>query len=226
MIEPRIYTTLALFPTHKVLISSEEISVVNLFGKRTLKWNEIDRVSGEGNAIKLHNQKGDIVIAPSPYLPKYEEIIEWIGLKRPDLFSHQNHKILSKGFGRLRWYIFFAFTTIAFGVYVYLAYNFFLPLAVSVVIELVFAVISFSVPKFLIIQGDSVVLSYVSTKNILRASEIIAISLGFKESRNWKIYFIVLHLLSGNTIRIYHLDCMPVAYLVLKNWHKHYLPAH
>jgi hypothetical protein len=64
------------FSTSKVYVSNDEIASKNLFGTNTLKWNEIARVSGSGNTIKLHNADGDITVSPSARLAGYEEIVE------------------------------------------------------------------------------------------------------------------------------------------------------
>ncbi|HNE69317.1 MAG TPA: hypothetical protein PLE39_13115, partial [Anaerolineales bacterium] len=71
--------------TQKTILSDDEISSQSLFGMKTLRWSEITRVSGRGYVIKLHNFDGDVTVAPSPNLPRYEEVIEIIGNKRPDL---------------------------------------------------------------------------------------------------------------------------------------------
>src|SRR5687767_4963341 len=77
--------------TSRVILSDTGITSQNLFGAKTLSWSEIHSVSGMGNSIKLHNLAGDITVTPSRNLPGYEEIVEEIGLKRPDLFSPQEH---------------------------------------------------------------------------------------------------------------------------------------
>ncbi|HNB35376.1 MAG TPA: PH domain-containing protein, partial [Anaerolineales bacterium] len=39
----------------KVTLTEDEITAQNIFGSRTLRWTEIDRVSGRGYEIKLHD---------------------------------------------------------------------------------------------------------------------------------------------------------------------------
>ena len=73
--------------TQKTIISDDGISAQTILGEKSLRWGEISRVSGRGNGIKLRNFDGDVTVDPSPQLPGYEEVVEWIGIKRPDLFN-------------------------------------------------------------------------------------------------------------------------------------------
>jgi hypothetical protein len=72
-----------------------------LLGSKTLRWTEIARVSGRGYGIKLHNFDEDVTVAPMYRLPGYEEVIEWIGRKRPDLFGAQEFSEMKRGYLQL-----------------------------------------------------------------------------------------------------------------------------
>ena len=76
----------------KTIISENKISTQTLLGTETLRWSEIARISGSGDFIKLHNFKDDVTVTPSPQIPGYEEVVEWIGGKRPDLFNPQEYE--------------------------------------------------------------------------------------------------------------------------------------
>jgi hypothetical protein len=82
-----IFLTALYSMTQKTILSDDGISTHTIFGGKSLRWSEISRVSGRGHAIKLHNFDGDMMVVPSPQLPGYEEVVEWIGIKRPDLFN-------------------------------------------------------------------------------------------------------------------------------------------
>ena len=71
--------------TKKTILSDDEISTQTILGSKSLRWSEISRISGRGYTIKLHNFDGDVTVAPTPQLPGYEEIVDWIGIKRPEL---------------------------------------------------------------------------------------------------------------------------------------------
>ncbi|MBV5350438.1 hypothetical protein JZU71_04760, partial [bacterium] len=70
-------------------------------GGKSLRWSEISRVSGRGYGIKLHNFDGDVAVAPSPQLHGYEEVVEWIGIKRPDLFNPLEYSEMKRGVSTL-----------------------------------------------------------------------------------------------------------------------------
>jgi hypothetical protein len=206
----------------KTVISENEISSSTLFGTKTLRWSEITRVSGGGFAIKLHNFDGDVTVAPSPQLPGYEEVIEWIGVKRPDLFSPQEYSELPRNWGGLIPLVVVGFAIIGFGVYVYLDANeFIFPLIFAFIIGLTVLGMAFLAPQSVSIQGSSIVIGYLFTQKTLSADEIAAIALGYTQMRNGKNYHVQITKKYGGKLRISNIKPnLPVAYLVLKNWHK------
>ncbi|HNO31083.1 MAG TPA: PH domain-containing protein, partial [Anaerolineales bacterium] len=80
-----VFILLSVFfiASSKVTLSEDGIIIRNLLGEKSLRWNEVNRVSGSGSRIKLHNFDEDVTLTPNPQLPGYEEIVEWIGRKRP-----------------------------------------------------------------------------------------------------------------------------------------------
>jgi hypothetical protein len=207
--------------TSKTIISDDEISTQNLLGTKTLRWSEINQVSGRGYDIKLQDIDRAVTVAPNPQLPGYHEVIEWIGLKRPDLFNPQDYSELSKS-----WFstIFPAIVGLIFmgaGVFGYTLENkTFFPFLIFAVIGLVFLGISLASPQALSLQGSSMMIGYLFNQKTLLAHEISSVQLRYFQTRSGKLYFIALQLVNGKTIRISGFrPSLPVAYLVLKNWH-------
>jgi hypothetical protein len=79
----------------RATISDDEISTQNLLGTKTLRWSEINQVSGRGYAIKLRDTDRNLTVAPTPQLSVYEKLIDWIGVKRPDLFNYLEYNEMS-----------------------------------------------------------------------------------------------------------------------------------
>ena len=215
--------------TQKTIISEDEISSQNLLGTKTLRWSEINRVSGRGYAIKLHNLDGDITVVPSPNLPGYEEVVESIGNKRPDLFNPREYDELKSGsFPLLAGLIFtvlFVGMFVGFGLLLYnspdAAPVMIAPLIIFLVIIAVFVGMMFFRPRSLVLDGRSMSIKYFLSEKTLLADEIQSVQLTFQRSRNGKIYFVLLHLVNRKSIRLSGLNPnLPVVYLVLKNWHK------
>ena len=215
--------------TQKTIISEDEISSQNLLGTKTLRWSEINRVSGRGYSIKLHNLDGDITVVPSPNLPGYEEIVESIGNKRPDLFNPREYDELKSGsFPLLAGLIFtvlFVGMFVGFGLLLYnspdAAPVMIAPLIIFLVIIAVFVGMMFFRPRSLVLDGRSMSIKYFLSEKTLLADEIQSVQLTFQRSRNGKIYFVLLHLVNRKSIRLSGLNPnLPVVYLVLKNWHK------
>ncbi len=222
-----VFAFVAQFAT--VTVSDEEISIQGLFGIKTVRWAEVDRVSGRGYTLKLHNRDEDVKLSVGPQLPGYEEIVEFVGMKRPDLFSPNEYGEMKRG---LTVYILmFLFVTVILGVTVAFVYSTmdtpgstpaqYLPLLIFVVMVLFFGAMVFSVPRSLTLDGNTLNLKYIFTEKTVRADEIAIIQIRFTQSRNGKQYFINLALRNRKNIQLRGLGVgLPIAYLVLKNWHR------
>lgn len=209
--------------TLKTTISDTEISTQSLLGTRTLNWSEINSVSGWGNAIKLHNMDGDVTVAPSSQLNGYQEVIEFIGAKRPDLFTPQDYSEMSRN-----WYGYVLLGVVALfvigtGLFLLtqagstgmIIFIFFLILALFI------AYVTFSMPKSLNLEGDTLFIKYFFSEKSIRAHEVSSINLNFRQTRNGKNYFVGIDLTNKRYARISGIGPnLPVVFLVLRNWHK------
>lgn len=213
----------------KVVITDEEITAQNLFGSRTLRWSEIHRVSGRGYEIKLHNYDGDLTVHPSSGLPGYEQIVDLIGAKRPDLFSPQEYGEMRRG---IMPFILMGLVILlilgAMVAFVIAALSSsdtpivgLMPLAVFGFIVVFIGWMTLSIPQAVTLDGFSLNLKYLFSERAIRADEIKHIQFWYTQSRNGKHYFIALHLTNGKQVRLSGLGIsLPIAYLVLKNWHQ------
>lgn len=209
--------------TLKTTISDTEISTQSLLGTRTLNWSEVNSVSGWGNAIKLHNMDGDVTVAPSSQLNGYQEVIEFIGAKRPDLFTPQDYSEMSRN-----WYGYVLLGVVALfvigtGLFLLtqagstgmIIFIFFLILALFI------AYVTFSMPKSLNLEGDTLFIKYFFSEKSIRAHEVSSINLNFRQTRNGKNYFVGIDLTNKRYARISGIGPnLPVVFLVLRNWHK------
>jgi hypothetical protein len=215
--------------TTKAVISDNEISAQTILGAKTLSWGEISRVSGRGYGIKLHNFDGDVTVAPSPQLPHYEEIVDWIGVKRPDLFNPLEYAEMKKGWSQ--WAVLVSFALVFVGMLIGFGISFlrtpqtpevlFVPMFFVVIIAVVFLGMMFSSPQSLALNGKTMLLKYLFSEKTLLADEVASVDLRFTQTRNGKNYFILLTQPNRKSVRISGLSpSLPIAYLVLKNWHK------
>ncbi|MBE0681924.1 MAG: hypothetical protein IH589_08400 [Anaerolineales bacterium] len=208
--------------TIKTTISDDEISTQSILGTKSLKWTEINRVSGRGHAIKLHNMDGDVTVAPSPQLAGYAEVVEWIGGKRPDLFSPQEYSEMTKN-----WYGYILLAVVALfimGIGFFFATQSsegFVPLIFFLIIAAFIAYVTFSLPKSLNLEGNTLFIRYFFNEKSLRANEITAVSLNYTQTRNGKNYFVRIDLKDKKYIRISGVGPnLPIVFLVLRNWHR------
>ncbi|HUM26220.1 MAG TPA: hypothetical protein PKN81_08310 [Anaerolineales bacterium] len=227
-----IITIFVVTMTQKTIISDDEISSQSLFGIKTLHWSEITRVSGRGDSIKLHNFDGDVTVAPSPNLPRYEEVIEIIGNKRPDLFNPREYDELKSGsfflLAGLAFLVLFLSMIAGVGYFLYsspdtarLGSVIFAPLIVLFIVMVVFAGTIVFRPRSLTLDGKSMTIKYLFREKTLLADEIRSVQFAYQQSRNGKIFFVLLHLVNRKSLRLSGLNPnLPVVYLVLKNWHQ------
>jgi hypothetical protein len=206
----------------KTVIAEDGISTQGVFGEKSLRWNEISRVSGRYNEIKLHNLDGDVTLAPSTELAGYEEVIEQIGAKRPDLFDMAKHPIIKKSAEYAVILPLVALFSIVVGVFIWSQADEFgvLPFAVFFVIGLAVLGFSFSAPQIAQIKGDSLRVKYLWGEKTFSAAEIQSVELAYQQVKSSKNYLVRLNLSNGNPLKLFGLaPSMPVIYLVLKNWH-------
>lgn len=215
--------------TQKTIISEDEISSQSLFGLKTLRWTEINRISGRGYTIKLHNFDGDVTVTPSPNLPRYEEVVEIIGKKRPDLFNPQEHNELPGGMFLLIpgviVLILFIGAFLGIGVKIFQSPDssvvMLAPLFILFLIIAAFAGMAFFQPRSVMLDGSSMTIKYFLREKTLPADEIQSVQFAFQSTRNGKNYFVLLHLANRKTVRISGLKLsVPIVYHILKNWHR------
>lgn len=216
---------MALF--NKVVLTEDEISVKSLFGTKTLRWTEIGRASGSGYRIKLQDRDGDVTLSPSSRLPKYEEIVDFIGRKRPDLFSPQEYSEMRRGWASI---LQAAFILLFLGgILVLFAYavmdsadTSFSGLAagaIFVLMILVYGGMTLFAPRALVLEGNTLTVKYLFREKTFTAAEIAFVQLGYTQTRNGRQYYVALYLKGKGNIRISGLAVgLPIAYLVLKNW--------
>lgn len=218
-----LFLFLVFNATAQTITSDEEISTKNLLGTKSLKWSEINRVAGRGNAIKLYNFNDDTVIVPSPQLPGYPEVVEWIGIKRPDLFDPQEYSEMSKSWVSVI-LVSLSGLLLLFGLGYFVltqANDVLIPFLIFGVFWLITIGMTLATPQKVSIQGNSIEIAYLFSKKTLSANEITSIDLSFTQTRNGKNYFIAIYLTNRKLIRASGLNPnLPVACLVLKNWHK------
>ena len=163
-----------------------------------------------------------MTISPSPQLPGYPEVVEWIGLKRSDLFNPQEYSEMAKSWLNTILMPVMGLLIIGIGFFAYTqASDILFPFLIFGIIGLIFIGTPLVSAQAVAIQGSSIVIGYLFNQKTLPADEIASIDLRFTQTRNGKNYFIAINLVNRKTIRVSGLNPnLPVVYLVLRNWHK------
>jgi hypothetical protein len=217
-----IFLTVLYLMTQKTFLSDDGISTQTILGGKSLRWSEINRVSGRGHALKLHNFDGYVTVAPSPQLPGYEEVVEWIGIKRPDLFNPLEYAEMAKNWMSTIYLPLMGVFVIGMGFIVLTQSNdAFVSFIIFFMIGVVIIGSAFAMPQSLTLDGKSLLIKYPLNQKTLLADDIQSVELKNQSTRNGKNYFILINLVNKKGIRIAGLNPnLPVNYLVLKNWHK------
>lgn len=210
--------------TSTTVINEYEISIQTLLGTKTLKWGEIARVSGVGNRIKLHNFDGDVTLSPNASVPQYEELVEFIGSKRPNLFAPDAFKEMSTSWvSVLTMPVLGVFIIIA-GIFIYVETAALVPLIISGIVGLAFIGITLAAPQAISIKNDSIVIGYLFKERTLLAYEVEEIRFDYlrnKYGRRTANYYVDIKILNGGFIRVGNMrPGLPIVYHALKNWHK------
>jgi hypothetical protein len=207
--------------TRSTTISNDGISTRSLLGESSLNWSEIDSVSGRGNSIKLHNRDGDVTVAPSAHLPGYPEVIEMIGAKRSDLFSPTKYSMLSRNCFNSLLVLSMAILLLGVGIYLYyVTDDSFRSTLFLAFVGLGFLVTVFMTVLYVKLDGTVLTVRYLLNKIVLNINEVHSIGLIVTQSRTGKSYNIMI---AGRNRMIRFSGVgpsLPVAYLVLKNWHQ------
>jgi hypothetical protein len=210
--------------TRSTAISNEGISVRSLLGERSIRWSEIDSVSGRGNRIKLHNRDGDVTVAPSPQLPGYAEVIEMIGTERLDLFTPARYSVMSRNWLGSLWFLVASLIFIGIGVFLYFdaaPNEIMMSVIFLAVMGLAFIATIFMSVLSLRLDGSSLTIRYLLGQTVLKRDEVKTVGLDVRQTRNGKTYHIFIFTDRGRTIRFSGLGpSLPIVYLVLKNWHQ------
>ncbi|MBK8619636.1 MAG: hypothetical protein IPN96_21635 [Anaerolineales bacterium] len=210
--------------TTKFIITNDDISVQSFLGTKSLRWGEINRVSGRGFGIKLYNLDEDVAIAPNPQLSGYDEIVDVIGMKRPELFNPLEYSEITKSLVNLILLPLLGVMVMGVGIFLFLKLSVnedIFPILFLLVIGLVIVVSSFAAPQSLTMDGKSLIVKYILNQKTFLANEIQSIELKFQSTRNGKIYFVMINLIGGKSVRLSGLSLsLPIVYLTLKNWHR------
>ncbi len=209
----------------KTVVSEDEVTSKTMFSQKTLKWSEVARVSGSGHAIKLHNSDGDVTIPISPRLVGYQEIVEWLGAKRPDLFNQQEYSRVRVNLLSILMQLLGGLSLIIFGVLPFILGDYSSRVIISfiVIILMGFYIIGAALlaPWSISIQGKTIEIGYLFSRKTLTVHDVSSVYLGYSQTRRGRRnYYVQISKREGRAVRFSSLKpSMPIAYLVFKNWH-------
>lgn len=134
-----------------------------------------------------------MTIKPSPTLPGYDEVIEWIGMKRPDLFD-------PRGYGEMRKNVLIIILPAAvllamagIGFAITVQTDDMLPLVIFAGFGVMIGALSLFSPISATIDGQSLFIRYIFSGKTLPANAVRSIEMKFQNTRNGKPYFVKIN---------------------------------
>jgi len=204
-----------------VRTSDMEITSRNWLGSKSLRWNEIARVSMRGQNIRLHNSSDDVTLFIDSQMDRYAEILDILFKKRPDLIDTDENQSMSRG-------IFTSIVIIGFGLLIIaLSIPFFTdeevwflgPLFIGLGLWIIVAFILS--PKSVVLENGTLRILYLFREISYPAEEIQGFSLEKTRTRNGYVYFVQVNLINGKPIKLS--TTKPgnvITYQTLKRWHE------
>lgn len=84
--------------TYRLIISDEAISSINLFGVRTLEWNEVAEIGSKNGHIVLSNRDNDVKVTVNQQIDSYPEVIKFIKQQLPNLWDLDDIRIFHQSY--------------------------------------------------------------------------------------------------------------------------------
>lgn len=217
------FIVVLLYATSSVRISSEAITTSRLFGSKTLRWPEIARVSIRGQSLRLHNRDEDVILSIDSQLEGYQDILDIIFNKRPDLVDESDNTVMSGSWLSHFLTLGFGLLIVVGSVWLFSIFEessriyalFFLGLGVFILGSW------FLSPKSIALEDKTLLVIYLFRKVSYAAKEIGSISMEKTRTRNGYIYFVQVNLASGKKIKLPTFEQgASLTYQILKKWHE------
>lgn len=94
-----VYAIYLFLPfTYRLIISDEAISSINLFGVRTLEWNEVAEIGSKNGHIVLSNRDNDVKVTVNQQIDSYPEVIKFIKQQLPNLWDLDDIRIFHQSY--------------------------------------------------------------------------------------------------------------------------------
>ena len=209
----------------KVKISNEEITANSLLGSKSLKWSEIGHVSPRSQSLRLHDRDENVILTLDAQLEGYIEILDLIFSKRPNLFdlNVSESKVFLRGIGTHILVIGFGLMIILLSVLAFMEQDqdinwlfalIFLGLGLYIIISW------FLSPQGFTLENQTLFVKYLFKETSYKVSDINAITLEKRQTKEGYIYFVQVNPKTGKPIKLSGFkQGSAMTYQILKRWH-------
>ncbi|HEX2995181.1 MAG TPA: hypothetical protein VHP14_10155 [Anaerolineales bacterium] len=210
------------FATSSIKISVDEITTTRLFVSKSLRWSEVGRISIRGQTLRLHNRDEDVTLTLDSQLDDYNEVLDLVFGRRPDLFDISENNVLSGSWLRNVVLLGTGLVVITISIIlVFLFEGFDKIFSLPLLLLGVYILWNwFSSPRRLTLDGKNLIVGYLLEEASYSADEIRSIS--YKRKRKPKsgyINYVQINLRAGDDIQFSLFEHgNAFAYQILKRW--------
>lgn len=217
-----IMIVVLFFATSSITISLDEITTTRLFVSKSLRWSEIGRISMRGETLRLHNRDEDITLTLDSQLDDYNEVLDIVFGRRPDLFDASENNVLSGSWLRNVVLLGTSLVVITISIIlVFLLEGFDKIFSLPLFMLGIYIMWSwFSAPRRITLEGKNLIVGYLLEEASYSADEISSIS--YKRKRKPKsgyINYVQINLRAGECIQFSLFEHgNAFAHQILKRW--------
>lgn len=201
-------------------VTDEEITVQKLFGTKSFRWDDVERVSRRGEYLFFHNRDGNATLSIGSQMNGYAELLDLFFKKHSRLFKAIESGFISRGRYDFLAILFFALLSIGLGLYSFRVSEWFYGV-VYVGCGIYALFIWPRIPQSITLLDDVLLVNYPFREVSYYARWIKEVTLGETKSWGQVSHFVKINLRMGNSIS---LSAFPhnglLAYRSLKRWHE------
>ena len=210
----------------RVEVSDHEISTFRIGQKRSIRWDEIGEVRSKAleNDLLLTSRDGDKKVKISSQIVGYEEVIDQLRKKCPDLWKNEPSRTFHQSIRSPLFMSLFAFLFIAVGTKGLIEKDSIISSLVVFALGLVIVAMLSGIAWLAEIQNDELCLRTVWGEKKIKVSEIKNIRLAGQDTGYSTVtHFVIIELVNNKSVRLGNFrEGIPMLYNSLKSWFEGY----
>lgn len=212
---------------YRLIVSDEAISSINLFGARTLEWNEVAEIGIKNGHLVLSNRDNDIKVTVNQQIEGYPEVIEFIKQQLRNLWNLDDIKIFHQSYLEQTFSGLIGLAIPVLGVWIIFQEGFTRQTGFVLVLTILFSAFLVIPSLFhirqLSIDGDVLVVQHLIWKRQLHVNEVWSVTLEQKYGKNVVTYPVHIRVKDKKDIVVEKAkEGNPILVNAIESWMKKY----